>query len=88
MVATSVPLDQKAADQKAVPRSAVGSALAILRKHPLFCDLDPEALDQLCRYARHSTLKRGATIFSRGDPGNSLVAVISGTVKISVSTRM
>src|SRR6202035_1282184 len=31
-------------------------------------------------------LKRGATICSKGDPGNSLVAVISGTVKISVSS--
>ncbi len=51
-----------------------------------FCDLDPEAFDQLCRYAKHSTLKRGATIFSKGDPGNSLIAVISGTVKISVSS--
>ncbi|SDT61747.1 transcriptional regulator /transcriptional regulator, Crp/Fnr family [Bradyrhizobium canariense] len=51
-----------------------------------FCDLEPEALDQLCRYAKHSTLKRGATIFSKGDPGNSLFAVISGTVKISISS--
>jgi CRP/FNR family transcriptional regulator, cyclic AMP receptor protein len=60
--------------------------LAVLRKHPIFCDLDPEALDQLCRYAKHSSLKRGATIVSKGDPGNSLVAVVSGTVKISISS--
>jgi CRP-like cAMP-binding protein len=58
----------------------------VLRKHPIFCDLDPEALDQLCRYAKHSSLKRGATIVSKGDPGNSLVAVVSGTVKISISS--
>jgi len=58
----------------------------VLRKHPIFCDLDPEALDQLCRYAKHSSLKRGATIVSKGDPGNSLIAVISGTVKISISS--
>ena len=51
-----------------------------------FADLEPEAFDQLCRYAKHSTLKRGATIFSKGDPGNSLFAVISGTVKISISS--
>ena len=62
------------------------SKLAVLRKHPYFCDLGPEAFDQLCRYAKHSTLKRGATIFSKGDPGNSLIAVISGTIKISVSS--
>jgi len=62
------------------------SKLAVLRKHPMFSDLEPEALDQLCRYAKYSTLKRGATIVSKGDPGNSLVVVISGTVKISISS--
>ena len=62
------------------------SKLAVLRKHPIFSDLEPEALDQLCRYAKYTTLKRGATIVSKGDPGNSLIAIISGTVKISVSS--
>jgi CRP/FNR family cyclic AMP-dependent transcriptional regulator len=73
-------------DKKGVARPFASSKLAVLRKHPYFCDLDPEAFDQLCRYAKHSTLKRGATIFSRGDPGNCLIAVISGTIKISVSS--
>jgi CRP/FNR family cyclic AMP-dependent transcriptional regulator len=73
-------------DKKAVPRSFAGNKLAVLRKHPYFCDLDAEAFDQLCRYAKHSTLKRGATIFSKGDLGNNLFAVISGTVKISISS--
>jgi len=62
------------------------SKLSVLRKHPYFADLEADAFDQLCRYAKHVTLKRGATIFSKGDPGNSLVAVISGTVKISISS--
>ena len=62
------------------------SKLSVLRRHPYFSDLEPEAFDQLCRYAKHSTLKRGATIFSKGDPGISLFAVISGTVKISISS--
>ena len=78
--------DRVPEDNKAVPRPFASSKLAVLRKHPYFCDLDPEAFDQLCRYAKHSTLKRGTTIVSRGDPGNSLIAVISGTVKISVSS--
>lgn len=62
------------------------SKLSVLRKHPIFCDLEPEALDQLCRYAKYTTFKRGATIAAKGDPGNSLFAVISGTVKISSSS--
>ena len=49
------------------------SKLSVLRKHPIFADLEPEAFDQLCRYAKHTTLKRGATLFSKGDPGNQPV---------------
>jgi CRP-like cAMP-binding protein len=73
-------------DQKSGRRSFLSDKLAMLRKHPYFCDLEPEAFDQLCRYAKHSMLKRGATIFSKGDPGNSLFAVISGTVKMSIAS--
>ena len=73
-------------DKKGVPRPFATNKLAVLRKHPIFCDLDSEALDQLCRYAKHATLKRGDAIFSKGDPGTSLYAVISGTVKISISS--
>src|SRR5215475_2547161 len=59
---------------------------SVLRQHPIFRDLAPEALDQLCRYAKHAALKRGATIFAKDDPGNRLYAVISGTVKISTTS--
>ncbi len=64
MVVTGVP-----PVKKNVSRPAAGNKLAVLRKHPIFCDLDSEALDQLCRYAKHATLKRGDAIFSKGDPG-------------------
>src|SRR5882757_3714498 len=81
MMMTGAPKEKQAG-----PSSFASSKLSVLRKHPYFVDLEPEAFDQLCRYAKHTTLKRGATIFSKGDPGNSLVAVISGTVKISISS--
>ena len=64
----------------------MSSKISVLRKHPIYSELEPEALEQLCRYAKHTSLKRGATICSKGDPGNSLFAVISGTVKISISS--
>ena len=74
-----------------MPQETVGDArrvsnskLSVLRQHPIFRDLEPEALDQLCRYAKHTVLKRGATLFAKDDPGNSLYAVISGTVKIGL----
>jgi CRP-like cAMP-binding protein len=67
-------------------RRVSSNKLSVLRQHPMFRDLGAEALDQLCRYAKHTSLKRGATICSKGDPGNFLFIVISGTVKISVSS--
>jgi CRP/FNR family transcriptional regulator, cyclic AMP receptor protein len=73
-------------DKTADARHMSSSKLSVLRQHRFFCDLEPEALDQLCRYAKHVTLKRGATLFSKGDPGNSLFAVISGTLKMSISS--
>ena len=73
-------------DKTGDPRQSAGNKLSVLRKHPIFADLEPEALDQLCRYAKHTTLKRGTTIFSKGDGGSSVIAVISGTVKISISS--
>jgi CRP/FNR family transcriptional regulator, cyclic AMP receptor protein len=73
-------------DHKGEARGSAGGKLSVLRKHPYFADLEPDAFDQLCRYAKHATIKRGATIASKGDPGTSLFAIISGTVKISVSS--
>jgi CRP/FNR family transcriptional regulator, cyclic AMP receptor protein len=67
-------------------RTFSSNKLAVLRQHPIFRELESEAIDQLCRYAKHATLKRGTMIFCRGDPGNSLYAVISGTVKMSISS--
>ena len=73
-------------DNKGESRGFSSSKLSVLRKHAYFADLQPDAFDQLCRYAKHSTLKKGTPIFSKGDPPTSLVAVISGTIKISISS--
>ena len=45
-------------DKTGDPRQAAGNKLSVLRKHPIFADLEPDALDQLCRYAKHTTVKR------------------------------
>src|SRR5262245_5863846 len=58
--------------------------LALLRGHPLFGAIAPELLERLSSYATTRAVRRGDTIFSKGDPGNSLYAVCAGTVKISV----
>jgi len=56
---------------------------AFLRGHPIFGALEPELLNQLGSYAIPRSVKRGTTIVARGDPGTSLFAICSGTVKIS-----
>jgi CRP/FNR family transcriptional regulator, cyclic AMP receptor protein len=56
---------------------------AILRDHPIFGGLRPDLLERLSSYAVRRTVKRGTSIFARGDPGTCLFAVCSGTVKIS-----
>jgi CRP-like cAMP-binding protein len=58
--------------------------LALLRRHPLFGAIAPELLERLSSYATTRAIRRGDTLFSKGDPGNSLYAVCTGTVKISV----
>jgi CRP/FNR family cyclic AMP-dependent transcriptional regulator len=65
------------------PLRRVFDKRAILRDHPIFGGLGPELLDRLSSRAVRQTVKRGTSIFTRGDPGISLLAVCSGTVKIS-----
>jgi CRP-like cAMP-binding protein len=67
-------------------RSAAGK-LNLLRNHPIFGKLGPQILDQLSSYVVTKTVKRGKTIFAKGDPGTSLFGVCVGTVKISVSSQ-
>jgi len=43
-------------------------------------------LDRLSAYAVRQTVKRGTTIFNKGDSGTSLFAVLSGTVKITAQS--
>ncbi len=56
----------------------------IFRGHPIFGGLRPDVLERLSSYAIRRSVRKGATIFVRGDSGASLFAVCSGTVKISV----
>jgi len=56
---------------------------AVLRDHPLFGGLDSGVIDRLAAYAHTKSVPAGTPIFAKGDPGTSLFAVCTGTVKIS-----
>ena len=65
-----------------VPKQAFDKR-TILRAHPLFGKLGPNAIDRLAAYSRTKTVTAGTTIFAKGDPGDCLFAVCAGTIKIS-----
>ena len=58
--------------------------LALLRNHPLFRELPSTVIDRLGSYMKRRSVARGSTIFAKGDPGDALMGVLAGTVKISV----
>lgn len=61
---------------------------AVLAAHPILRHLQREDLRRLAATARMARHPRGATIFQKGDPGSSMMAVIRGRVKIcSVSNE-
>lgn len=62
-----------------------GGARSALRDHPILQGVDDADIDQLLKYAKVLAYKRGATIFSRGDPGDRLYAVRKGAVRIAIS---
>ena len=60
--------------------------LSLLRNHSLFRDLPPAVIERLGSYMKTRRVMRGATIFSKGDPGSGLMGVLAGSVKISVAS--
>jgi CRP/FNR family transcriptional regulator, cyclic AMP receptor protein len=60
---------------------------AILGNHEFFRGLPPEIIQRLASHARQSQCRAGRRIFSKGDEGHGLLAVLSGVVKISVPSE-
>jgi CRP/FNR family cyclic AMP-dependent transcriptional regulator len=57
---------------------------AFLSAHPFFKGLGSELIDQVGSHAITRDVKAGTVIYAKGDPGDSLFAIITGTVQISV----
>ena len=54
----------------------------ILLKSDLFRCLQPKDVDAILAFARERRFANGQTIFQKGDPGSSLMAVLRGRVRI------
>ena len=62
----------------------VSGPIELLRRHAVLGQLPAEALEQLSAYVARRRVERGAAIFAKGDPGQGLMAVVRGSVKISL----
>lgn len=49
---------------------------------PLFRGLSPDALSAVCDHLRRFTLKQGEMLFQKGDPGDSMFIVETGSVRV------
>jgi CRP-like cAMP-binding protein len=50
---------------------------------PIFAVMKPEELNEILTFASERRLRRGQTIFHRGDEGSSMMAVLRGRVRIT-----
>ena len=64
------------------PAPPAADRIAFLRNHPIFGVLGPELLQQLRSHALQKSVTRGTTLFSKGDVGTSLFAILDGQVKV------
>ena len=58
----------------------------VVSKHFLFRHLEPDEAERLMAFARTQRYHEGDVIFRRGDDGNSMMSVVKGRIKISVSS--
>lgn len=67
------------------PRAdTLAERVALLGRAPLLRRLPEEALARLAGSARLRAMRRGETLFRRGDPGTGLLLVVRGRIRISV----
>jgi CRP/FNR family transcriptional regulator, cyclic AMP receptor protein len=58
----------------------------LLQQSPLFAGIDERSRSKLVARAQHRSFDAGQPIFGIGDPGRSMMAVVVGTVRISLPT--
>lgn len=58
-------------------------ALSLLRRVPIFAGLSDESLEKLVEGSRLRSFPAGQVIWSEGDPGDALLILVSGQLRIS-----
>jgi CRP/FNR family transcriptional regulator, cyclic AMP receptor protein len=62
------------------------SRRGLLLSSPLFDGLPREAVDDILSQATEKLVRRGQTVFQKGDEGSYMVAVLSGRIRISATS--
>ena len=58
----------------------------VLQRSPLFRDLAPPSIERIATLATQRHFRGGEIVFSQGDPGDALYAVVAGRIRISAGT--
>jgi CRP/FNR family transcriptional regulator, cyclic AMP receptor protein len=58
----------------------------VLKRSPLFRGLSDDEFDRVVSLAVQRSFRNGEVIFSQGDPGDALHAIVTGRVRISAGT--
>ncbi len=66
---------------------AADARYEVLARNALFGRLPAEEIARLAAYAHVRPMRRGETLFRRGDPGAGLIAVLAGRVRIVVPSE-
>jgi|RhiMethySRZTD1v2_1073278.scaffolds.fasta_scaffold11184_3 CRP-like cAMP-binding protein len=80
------PRDEIAAGRSDPSAQAPLAPIDFLRGHPAFRPLSANILEQIRSYVVRKRVPRGTMIFAKGDLGSGLMAVLEGSVRISVPT--
>jgi len=67
---------------------SIPSPQQLLNKIPLFNSLSDSDLESLSESVRLQSLKKGQTLFRKGDEGSSLYIIKQGTIKIVLPSRL
>ncbi len=59
---------------------------ALLAQVPIFSELSDEEISHVARYTRERKLDKGELLFQRGDPPHGFYFVVSGQIKLAVSS--
>lgn len=68
------------------PGDRVAARPSLLQTFPIFSALSGESLDQLAQGMRELRWKAGKLIFSRGDAGDHMFAILTGRIRLSLSS--